>query len=224
MDRLCDVEVWTPTAPQRAVRDGIAEIFGVEPHQLIGRGRTKPLPLFRHTAMWVLRKCFPHLSYPMVGRLFGGRDHSTVINGCRNVEARRKRDESYRELTDAMVEGFGVCSLGMVDAQDFRNRAAVVREVLRVQQARVPAAVNEPEGMPLAEMVPAGPQAESAPIEIPKIKPLPEMRPARARVEVAPRRAILPRNDFGKNDANDRLVAGSRALLAALQREGMVCR
>lgn len=54
---------------------------GVTQEMLIGKRRTKPIVLARHEAMWGLRKL--GLSYPRIGALLGGRDHSTVIHGVR---------------------------------------------------------------------------------------------------------------------------------------------
>lgn len=99
---------WTPSARQRQVRDAVARIFEVEPHALIGRSRRRPVVQYRHTAIWVIRKCFPALTFEMIGQLFGGRDHSTVMAGIRNVDERRRRDRAFAALTDAMRDGFGV--------------------------------------------------------------------------------------------------------------------
>ena len=117
---------WNPSTAQRVVRDGVAEIFGVPPHALMGRGRRRPLVDYRHIAMWTLHECFPAMSYPMIGRLFGGRDHSTVIHGVRKVNDKRGRDEQFRQLTDEIRAGFGVRTIGLEADEDLRKRIAAV--------------------------------------------------------------------------------------------------
>lgn len=129
---------WNPSTAQRKVRDGVAEIFGVAPHLLIGRGRRHPLVDYRHVAMWVVKQCFPTLSYPMVGRLFGGRDHSTIIHGVRNVEARREADAEFRALTDAMRDGFGVQKRGIMIDDRLHSRVNEVCSRVTAEHLAVP--------------------------------------------------------------------------------------
>ena len=128
------IDDWNPSTAQRKVRDAVAEIFDVPPHALVGRGRRRPLVDYRHIGMWIIRECFPALSYPMIGRLFGGRDHSTVIHGVRKVEDQRGRDTKFRELTDTIRDSFGVQRAGIEMDQDVRLRIAAV--AARVEQER----------------------------------------------------------------------------------------
>lgn len=132
---------WSPSCAHRRVRDGVAEIFGVEPHALMGRSRRKPLVGYRHVAFWVVHQCFPALTFPMVGTLFGGRDHSTVIYGCQNVDYRRERDASFRELTDAIRDGFGVRSAPIEFDQAIRARIEALCS--RVQDLKAVRAAEE---------------------------------------------------------------------------------
>ena len=46
----------------------------------------------RQVAIYLTRE-LTDLSLPQIGRLYGGRDHSTVLNSIRRVEARCKEDE-----------------------------------------------------------------------------------------------------------------------------------
>ena len=89
----------------RKVRDEVARAFGIEPHVAIGRGRHREVVWPRHVAVWVVRTVFPQLSYPMIGTLFGGRDHSSIIYGFDKVVYRREREADFAALTDALVEG-----------------------------------------------------------------------------------------------------------------------
>lgn len=54
---------------------------GVTLDMLKGKRRTKPIALARHEAMYRLRQL--GMSYPRIGTILGGRDHSTVIHGVR---------------------------------------------------------------------------------------------------------------------------------------------
>jgi chromosomal replication initiator protein len=64
----------------------VADHFGIETYDLTGRCRTKAMARARHVAMCLVRDS-TDLSYPEIGRLFGGRDHTTVIYACRKVES-----------------------------------------------------------------------------------------------------------------------------------------
>lgn len=130
------VDNWQPARRHRRVRDGVAHAFGVEPYVLIGRGRRTCVVWPRHTAMWVVRRCFPDLSYPMIAKLFGGRDHSTVIYGVQKVEHRRRRDASFAALTGAMVTELSKEEPSFV--LDDEKREAVARLLERVRNAAPP--------------------------------------------------------------------------------------
>lgn len=47
--------------------------------------RTSDVVRPRHVAMYLGKQLTP-LSFPTIGRLLGGRDHSTVVHGVRNIE------------------------------------------------------------------------------------------------------------------------------------------
>lgn len=52
---------------------------------LIGGRRCRSAARPRMVVMWLARR-LTDMSYPAIGKELGGRDHSTVISGCRKVE------------------------------------------------------------------------------------------------------------------------------------------
>jgi chromosomal replication initiator protein len=58
--------------------------FGIGIAELIGRGRSAPLALQRQIVMYVMR-VETGASYPQIGGILGGRDHTTVLHGCNRV-------------------------------------------------------------------------------------------------------------------------------------------
>jgi hypothetical protein len=54
-----------------------------------GPSRTRHIVAARHEAVWLVHTHCQHLSTTQVGRLFGGRDHSTALNSIRLFAARR---------------------------------------------------------------------------------------------------------------------------------------
>jgi chromosomal replication initiator protein len=61
-----------------------AKYFTLTIDDLCGPSRRRNLILARHIAMYLCRE-LTDLSLPAIGREFGGRDHTTVMNACRRV-------------------------------------------------------------------------------------------------------------------------------------------
>lgn len=60
----------------------VAAESGFSVDQLVGRGRgAAPLAGARHVAMALVAARMPGLSLSQIGRMFGGRDHTTVAHG-----------------------------------------------------------------------------------------------------------------------------------------------
>ena len=58
---------------------------------VMGRSRFQYIVDVRHLAMVEVSKRFPWMSYPQMGRLFGGRDHSTIMSALRKFGALKPR-------------------------------------------------------------------------------------------------------------------------------------
>lgn len=78
----------------------IAEYLGFPVDQLRGKSRQRPLVTARQIAMFVFRDT-TDLSYPAIARLFGGRDHTTVIHAVEKIQRLMKeRKQIYDQVTD----------------------------------------------------------------------------------------------------------------------------
>ncbi len=88
------------TAPERILA-AVSERFGVRPETLVGKRRTQAITLPRQVAMYLMRH-LTELSLVEIGRVFGGRDHSTVIHACRQVAERIQSEESFRDKVNAL--------------------------------------------------------------------------------------------------------------------------
>ena len=78
----------------------IAVILGYSVESLRGKSRQRPLVTARQTAMYVFRD-LTDLSYPAIARLFGGRDHTTVIHAVDKIQRLMKeRKAIYDQVTD----------------------------------------------------------------------------------------------------------------------------
>jgi chromosomal replication initiator protein len=87
------------------IQQRVAERFGISRAELVGSSRAATPLRARQVAIFLTRE-MTDLSLPQIGRLYGGRDHSTVLNSLRRVEAaigeRGELAERVQELRGAI--------------------------------------------------------------------------------------------------------------------------
>ena len=59
----------------------------------------------RQIAMYTIRKV-TNLSYPEIGRFFGGKDHSTVIHSIKKIESLLVKDQNIKKIIDSITQVF----------------------------------------------------------------------------------------------------------------------
>jgi hypothetical protein len=94
------------------IRDAIelvARNFELLPDQLRGPSKKQPLALARQVAMWVAREATGS-SYPRIARELGGRDHTTIIYGCRAVAKLVAGDALFAEGLRRIVVAVRECA------------------------------------------------------------------------------------------------------------------
>ena len=69
----------------------VATFFNIKAADLKGKRRLKQFVRPRHLAMWLIRK-HTEMSFPDIGRAFGGRDHATVQHACKKIAKALERD------------------------------------------------------------------------------------------------------------------------------------
>jgi chromosomal replication initiator protein len=81
------------------ISEKTAEMFGVEVEQLRSKSRTRDLVHARQVGMYVCRE-LTDLSYPQIGKEFGGRDHTTVIHAYDKISnLMQERRKTYDDVT-----------------------------------------------------------------------------------------------------------------------------
>ena len=90
-----------PEVTPTLIRERVAQLFGVTVDALSSKKRTKEVTLPRQVAMYLIREL---LDLPLVeiGKLFGGRDHSTVIHSISKVEEDLATDDSFHARVQAL--------------------------------------------------------------------------------------------------------------------------
>ena len=80
---------------EQKVINVVSNYYKLSPNELTGKTRTGQVALARHIAMYLIRI---NIDIPLtkIGAMFGGRDHTTVMNGILKVENMLKTDESLK--------------------------------------------------------------------------------------------------------------------------------
>lgn len=80
------------------VQEKVADYYKIKLGDLRSAKRTRTITKPRHIAIFLTRE-LTELSLPEVGKAFGGRNHTTVLHACKNVEKLTKQDdETVRDL------------------------------------------------------------------------------------------------------------------------------
>jgi chromosomal replication initiator protein len=87
-----------PITPQ-FILDETAQLFGFTADEITSKHRQRPLVTARQIAMYVMRE-LTDLSYPNIARVFGGRDHTTVIHAVEKIGGLMSKDRQiYDQVT-----------------------------------------------------------------------------------------------------------------------------
>lgn len=89
---LSDIEALTQTQKTggdwRSILKLISRRLEVKPEEILGVSRKPELVLARQIAMYLCRKCLG-FSYPELGKIFGGKDHSTAMHSIKKIQKLR---------------------------------------------------------------------------------------------------------------------------------------
>ncbi len=75
--------------------------FAITARELIGKSRTQAVSMPRQIAMFLLRE-HTESSLEDIGKIFGNRDHTTVIYAVNKVRDRSTKDRMFKELLDGL--------------------------------------------------------------------------------------------------------------------------
>jgi hypothetical protein len=98
----------------RTIAKRISEVMAnatVKIGDITGASRREPIATVRLTLMYILREHTldlrskpPSLAY--IGKLIGGRDHTTVVHSCKSVKKRMDDNEGFRTKVEGVVGSF----------------------------------------------------------------------------------------------------------------------
>jgi chromosomal replication initiator protein len=91
----------TPGTPVDEIQQRVSAAFGISRAELVGSTRAATPLSARQVAIYLTRE-LTDLSLPQIGRLYGGRDHSTVLNSIRRAEVRCGEDADLAARVDEL--------------------------------------------------------------------------------------------------------------------------
>jgi Bacterial dnaA protein helix-turn-helix len=193
-----------------------AEFFSVAASDITSSRRTRPLVAARHTACFLARK-MTGKSYPEIGRLMGGLDHTTVMGACASIETMLRRDvKAGTELS--MLEGIINAAAGAITHLNFElpkdiDARAVAQRLISQPLTQFTLSIEEVKAMAfavLSEPVTPEPETMDSPSPVPSEPVSPtEGRDSGAALLAASRAVVAAHARF----ENERFSRGESAAL-----------
>lgn len=102
-------EATKPPVTANTILEHTAELFDFSIDKIIGGSRRRPLVDARQIGMYVTRT-MTDLSFPEIGKIYGNRDHTTVMHAVRKIEnhmgERREVFDQVQQLRRSVSNGF----------------------------------------------------------------------------------------------------------------------
>ena len=83
------------------IKETVAKYFSINKDDLSGNKRSNDIAFPRQIAMYLCRE-IANMSFPQIGVDFGGRDHSTVMHGCKKIEKEIKEKNNTKLSVDSV--------------------------------------------------------------------------------------------------------------------------
>lgn len=88
------------------IQEAVSSRFHVKISDLKSKRRTKTLVYPRQIAMFLCRD-LTDSSFPEIGRDFGGKDHTTIIHACKQMQKFQETDATLRATLESLKEEIG---------------------------------------------------------------------------------------------------------------------
>jgi chromosomal replication initiator protein len=86
-----------------AVLRAVAEQFQLQPAQLKQKTNAQQIAYPRQIAMYLIKE-LTHSSLPEIGRMFGGKHHTTVLHSVQKIDKLRQRDADLNRLIHSVID------------------------------------------------------------------------------------------------------------------------
>lgn len=81
----------------------VSDSYGISLEDLIGKKRHSKYVLPRHIAMYLIKLKY-NIAYKTIGKLFGDRDHSTVLAACEKIDNELKHNLNLKTAVDMILK------------------------------------------------------------------------------------------------------------------------
>jgi chromosomal replication initiator protein len=96
-----------PNGEKRITMDSVlravAEKFSLQPAQLKQKTNQRQIAYPRQVAMYLIKE-LTGSSLPEIGRMFGGKHHTTVLHSCQKIDALRQKDPDLNRLIHSVID------------------------------------------------------------------------------------------------------------------------
>ena len=96
-------DIKTSTITYEGIIKVVADHYNVKQDELFNKKRTQNIAFPRQVAMYLCRE-LADLSYPRIGELFGGRDHTTVIHAYEKISNFKNSNLAFQNELQEIIE------------------------------------------------------------------------------------------------------------------------
>jgi chromosomal replication initiator protein len=86
-----------------SIQKAVAERFGIKQAQLKEKSNTKAVVYPRQVAMYLVKE-LTAASLPEIGRVFGGKHHTTVLHSIHKIDQMRKTDPDLNRMLHSLID------------------------------------------------------------------------------------------------------------------------
>lgn len=83
--RVLEIREPASCTPARIIVERVAAFHAMKPAQIFSHRRDRKTMAARHDAIRAVAEARPDMSLPQIGRVFGGRDHTTILHSLRKT-------------------------------------------------------------------------------------------------------------------------------------------
>ena len=87
----------------KSIKQTVSKYYGIPIEDMTGKKKTKNIAYARQVAMYLCRN-LTDMSLPLIGREFGGRDHTTVMHAVDKIENDIKSDSNVNAAVETMTK------------------------------------------------------------------------------------------------------------------------
>ncbi len=92
----------TPVTVEHIIQE-VSNLYGVSPEDIRSSKRAQQISNARKIAIYLVRE-ITNMPLNSIGEEFGGRDHSTVVYACKNVQENLAKDSNLRDAVESIIK------------------------------------------------------------------------------------------------------------------------